>query len=141
MNARCMALLGCVAGTMVAAAATIGPLKLDKPLLAHWAFDEATGEICRDASGHQADATLDRPAPGLERMAGVFDGGLSLSGRHLLRCGRQPAFDAVEKLSKGKHEIVIAFDTADGLGWGIFACFGIPKSQRGKDKPAFPEAV
>ena len=99
MNARCMALLGCVAGTMVAAAATIGPLKLDKPLLAHWAFDEATGEICRDASGHQADATLDRPAPGLERVAGVFDGGLSLSGRHLLRCGRQPAFDAVEKLS------------------------------------------
>ena len=42
------------------------------------------------------------------------------------------------QLSKGKHEIVIAFDTANGQGWGIFVCFGIPKGQRGKEKPVFP---
>ena len=45
------------------------------------------------------------------------------------------------QLAKGQHEIVIAFDTANGQGWGIFVCFGIPKEQRGKDKPKFPEAV
>ena len=45
------------------------------------------------------------------------------------------------QLAKGQHEIVIAFDTAHGQGWGIFVCFGIPKGQRGKDKPKFPVAV
>ena len=45
------------------------------------------------------------------------------------------------KMARGRHEIVIAFDTANGLGWGIFACFGIPKGNRGKTKPVFPEVV
>ena len=42
------------------------------------------------------------------------------------------------QLSKGKHEIVIAFDTASGQGWGVFVCFEIPKEYRSKDKPVFP---
>ena len=45
------------------------------------------------------------------------------------------------QLSKGNHEIVIAFDTANGSGWGLFTCFEIPKKFRGKDKPVFPIAV
>ncbi|MCG3147206.1 MAG: hypothetical protein PCFJNLEI_00644 [Verrucomicrobiae bacterium] len=45
------------------------------------------------------------------------------------------------RLSKGDHEIVIAFDTAGGRGWGIFACFEIPQRQRGKIKPVFPKPV
>jgi hypothetical protein len=44
-------------------------------------------------------------------------------------------------LSKGNHEIVIAFDTASGSGWGLFTCFEIPKKLRGKDKPVFPQVV
>ena len=45
------------------------------------------------------------------------------------------------QLSKGNHEVVIAFDTAHGQGWGIFSCFEIPKPQRDKAKPVFPKVV
>jgi hypothetical protein len=44
-------------------------------------------------------------------------------------------------LARGSHEIVIAFDTANGRGWGIFACFGVPKGHRGKGKPVFPKVM
>ena len=43
------------------------------------------------------------------------------------------------QLSEGAHEIVVALDTADGLGWGIYLCFGIPRGQRGNGaKAVFP---
>jgi alpha-L-fucosidase len=43
-------------------------------------------------------------------------------------------------LSKGVHEIVIAFDTDGGQGWGVFFTWGIPKSARKTmTKPIFPE--
>ena len=33
-------------------------------------------------------------------------------------------------LDRGEHEIVIAFDTAAGKGWGIFSSWVVPKSER-----------
>ncbi|MEI6521141.1 MAG: alpha-L-fucosidase [bacterium] len=43
-------------------------------------------------------------------------------------------------MTTGQHELIIAFDTAEGRGWGIFSCFGIPHGQRGIDKkPVFPK--
>lgn len=45
-------------------------------------------------------------------------------------------------LDKGVHEIMIAFDTAKGKGWGIFCTFEIPKSARkGRARPVFPEPI
>ena len=44
-------------------------------------------------------------------------------------------------LSRGRHEIVVAFDTANGMGWGIFASFEVPEHHRGKGKPLFPQEV
>ena len=45
-------------------------------------------------------------------------------------------------LSKGAHEIVVAFDTDHGSGWGLFACFEIPRGHRAKGaKLVFPEAA
>ncbi|MCG3147453.1 MAG: hypothetical protein PCFJNLEI_00893 [Verrucomicrobiae bacterium] len=41
------------------------------------------------------------------------------------------------RLAKGVHEIVIAFDTSHGLGWGIFACF----DSTGMRRPVFPKRV
>ena len=38
------------------------------------------------------------------------------------------------KLAKGRHEIMIAFDTDEGYGWGI--CFSF--EYKGKGKPVFP---
>jgi hypothetical protein len=43
------------------------------------------------------------------------------------------------KLSQGLHEIVIAFDTAAGRGWGIYFSWELPKAARRQDsKPRFP---
>ena len=43
------------------------------------------------------------------------------------------------ELKTGEHELMIAFDTAEGRGWGIFTAFGIPVNQRKIDKkPVFP---
>ena len=46
------------------------------------------------------------------------------------------------RLTKGTHEIMIAFDTNGGLGWGIFFCFEVPEGRR-KDgsKAVFPKPV
>lgn len=46
------------------------------------------------------------------------------------------------RLSKGVHEIVIALDTAAGLGWGIYFRFRLPpKRQRRTSHPDFPTPV
>ena len=92
------ALLLTWAVTMLTVSA-VEPLKLDKPLLAHWTFDEATGGVCRDASGHGCDATSQKTPAGFDRVPAVFDGGLKFTGPHLLRCGEQPAFGKLAKLS------------------------------------------
>lgn len=34
------------------------------------------------------------------------------------------------ELSRGEHEIMIAFDLDHGNGWGVFFCFEIPKDER-----------
>jgi hypothetical protein len=45
-------------------------------------------------------------------------------------------------LRRGIHEIVVAFDTADGRGWGIFFEFEVPEAERKKGrKPAFPKLL
>jgi len=45
-------------------------------------------------------------------------------------------------MTAGRHELMIAFDTAAGRGWGIYACFAIPRGQRGiEKKPVFPRVV
>jgi alpha-L-fucosidase len=47
---------------------------------------------------------------------------------------------ATVKLTKGKHEVVIALDTDKGMGWGILVRFELPESERkGVTKPVFPE--
>ena len=80
-------------------AAPPAPLKLDKPLLAHWTFDEVLGNVCRDASSNGCDAASDRTPAGFERVPGVFDGGLNFTGRHLLRCVEKPAFGTMATIS------------------------------------------
>ncbi len=45
-------------------------------------------------------------------------------------------------LAAGQHELMIAFDTAAGRGWGIFARFEAPKHGRKKgEKPIFPAVI
>ncbi|MBI5684968.1 MAG: PD40 domain-containing protein [Verrucomicrobia bacterium] len=92
-------ILSFLASAAMVAAAPSEPLKLDKPLIACWTFDETMSGVCRDASGNGCEATAERTSIGVERVAGVFDGGLNFTGRHLLRCGEKPAFGPLAKLS------------------------------------------
>ncbi|MBI5820803.1 MAG: PD40 domain-containing protein [Verrucomicrobia bacterium] len=111
MKTRMMALLVLTTWAMLPTVGeSVEALKLDKPLIAHWTFDETMGDVCRDASGNGCDATAERGAAGFERVAGVFDGGLKFSGRHLLRCGEKPAFGKLAKMSFSVWVQPAAFD-------------------------------
>ncbi len=92
-------LCGLVFVCSLSASLAVEPLKLDKPLLACWTFDETSGLVCRDASGHGGDATSQKTPAGFDRVPAVFDGGLKFTGMHLLRCGEQPAFGRLAKIS------------------------------------------
>ncbi len=50
------------AGEAVSPGKPVAPLAIDKPLVAHWTFDEAFGEACQEASGNGPEATPARPA-------------------------------------------------------------------------------
>jgi len=69
-------------------------------LIAWWRFDEPSGDVCKDSSGNGCDAS---PEPGrgqgLQRVEGLFDRALSLSGQHLLRVPQRPDFAGRQKLS------------------------------------------
>lgn len=92
-------IFGVLASAAMVAAAPSGPLALDKPLIACWTFDETTGGMCRDLSGNGCDAVAERSAVGFERVAGVFDGGLNFTGRHLLRCAQKLEFGTMAGIS------------------------------------------
>ena len=59
----------------------VGPTAIDRPLIAHWGFDEQLGNRCRDASGNGYDASPERGASGLRRIQGLFGGAMSFSGK------------------------------------------------------------
>ncbi len=68
------------------------------------------------------------------------DGRAVLTVPQLLNPANPGRSQAEVKLAKGVHEIVIALDTAEGRGWGIYFSWGVPKSARkANSKPMFPE--
>ena len=71
MKTSCALLLTWV--VTLAAASAVEPLKLDKPLLARWTFDEATGGVCRDASDHGGEASSQKTPAGFERVPAGSD--------------------------------------------------------------------
>ena len=89
----------CVLGVLLLAGAAWGaepaetasgqaaaPARIEKPLVAHWSFDEQFGDVCRDGGPNGYDASPQgRHAPGMERVEGLFGTALSFSGSHMLR--------------------------------------------------------
>jgi len=72
-------LVGLLAGTL-GAAEPAAPR--EKPLVAHWTFDEAGGAVCRDASGNGWEATLRTSPTELPRRRGLFGSAAVLTGVH-----------------------------------------------------------
>ena len=78
----------------------VGPLDIDKPLLAHWSFDEAFGNRCADRSENCYHASSPRRRPeGLNRVDGLFGRAMQFSGRHLLSVPEKPDFRDAKKIS------------------------------------------
>jgi len=76
------------------------PLKIDKPLIAYWTFDELAGSVLRDASGNGHNALPEqRRSAGLQRTDGVFGRAMSFTGPHQLRVPGKPQFGRLEKIS------------------------------------------
>lgn len=76
------------------------PVRINKPLLAAWSFDESFGGTCRDTSGNKRDAVPERTPPAaLERVDGLFGKAVRLTGHHMLRVSDQPAFGELTKIS------------------------------------------
>jgi len=96
---RLITVIGVLAcGVPVAGDTPADPLRIDKPLIAHWDFDESFGATCADVSGNEYHASPAR-AGGTERIEGVLGNALSLSGSHLLQSASGPEFGELPALS------------------------------------------
>jgi len=92
------ALVAAAGETKLDVARNVEPLKIPKPLIAYWTFDEDCGPKCLDSSGAGHDATAAASAS-LERVPGVFGGAVGFSGQHMLHVPEKPAFDGLRKVS------------------------------------------
>ena len=76
------------------------PVRINKPLIAHWSFDEPSGGDSLDSSGNGHHASPERKqAPGLRRSEGVSGGAVEFSGPHMLRVPGKPEFAGLRKVS------------------------------------------
>ncbi|MBM3498207.1 MAG: hypothetical protein FJX74_06005 [Armatimonadetes bacterium] len=78
--------------------AVVASAQPNKPLLAHWTFDEVFGRECVDASGNGVDASP-QGAPNLVRAMGVFGNAMVLQGTHLLGVQGKPDLNGLRALS------------------------------------------
>lgn len=92
--------------------ALVQPLKIAKPLLASWNFDEPFGgTVCRDASGNRFDASTEGHWPaGLQRTPGVFGTAMTFAGHHNLHASAKLLPSALEKVSFSAWVQPTAFD-------------------------------
>ena len=79
------------------------PATINKPLVAHWTFDEIFGTGCVDSTGNGFDASSERPGgDGLRRAEGLFGSAMSFSGSHMLRVpDGKPDLNGLSALSFG----------------------------------------
>ena len=100
---------GCIASAETkGGGAPAGPLAIDKPLVAYWRFDKATGGTCADASGNGNTASP-AGAASLTRVEGVFGGAMSFAGGHKLQIPGKGDFARVKKITLSAWVMPVAF--------------------------------
>jgi len=63
-------------------------------LIAHWKFDESSGDVASDASGHGFNGTLINMDPGSDWVTGTHDGALDFDGNNdMVQIPHRPEFD------------------------------------------------
>ncbi|MCF7974894.1 MAG: hypothetical protein K9N55_13830 [Phycisphaerae bacterium] len=83
-----------------ALAQTVADRQKPGHLIAHWTFDEASGQVCADTSpnGHHA-VQGDLGAGPLERIQGVFGNALHFSGQHALQIPGKLDVSSIQKIT------------------------------------------
>jgi hypothetical protein len=95
-----MIAVACLAAPPDPSPAKPAPPPLSKATIAYWSFDEPSGALCRDASGHGYDAKTDQPgAVGLARTKGLFGNAMSFSGTHRLFAADKLELAPLSKIS------------------------------------------
>ena len=102
-------ILGLGLPTCSVAGDPIKPLRLDKPLIASWSFDEPLGSAYRDGSGNGCDASLESPG-GVESSLGLFGGAIRLRTPHKIHCGSRPAWSTLPAIALSAWVQPAAFD-------------------------------
>jgi hypothetical protein len=122
LHAATLGLVLVVSDTLLALAADradasrpVDLLRIDKPLVAYWSFDEEQGLVAQDTSGHAYHVPPDRGTSNIERVAGLFGRALSFSGRHMLRVYEKPSFTGLERVSFSVWAAPAAFEKYNHL--------------------------
>ena len=93
------------------ATASAAPLRLGKPLVAYWNFDDEFGDTCADVSGNQCDASPEgRRKSGLRRIEGMFGRAMHFPSRHKLRVPGKPKFGPMPRISLSAWVMPIAWE-------------------------------
>ncbi|HEY3321965.1 MAG TPA: LamG-like jellyroll fold domain-containing protein [Planctomycetota bacterium] len=68
--------------------------------VAHWTFDEESGDTLKDSTASKWDAGLSPADQGsVQRVRGIFGNALALTGNHRLTLNGNPPFEKFEKIS------------------------------------------
>ena len=104
-------LLALVVGSAVHASAAepARPGLVDKALIAHWTFDEETGNACADSRGRGHDASPEGPAV-LGRVEGLFGNAVKFPELHKLRVPGMPDVGCVERITLSAWTLPVEFE-------------------------------
>jgi len=103
---RCIACL--IAAVVTASAASAA----DKPLIAHWTFDDAPSSksACADSSENSLTATA-QSGKSLTRIEGVFGRAMHFAGRHRLQTASKDVFSKIENITLTAWVLPDSFQT------------------------------
>jgi concanavalin A-like lectin/glucanase superfamily protein/hydrazine synthase alpha subunit-like protein len=102
------AIKNCLIGTVILSICLVTLLSADaaqsnvepQGLIAHWTFDEESGNVCVDRSPHRNDAKLgERHGEQLNRVEGVFGKAVYFSGRHTLEVTKKRDFSNLREIT------------------------------------------
>jgi len=109
----------------------------------HPVFEDGDGIVCFSSAFKAPRTATWRVLLGHDGGMAMFVDGKRVLAEPIRRNPAVPARSSVDiRLSAGNHDILLAFDTDHGMGWGFFFQFEVPPEQRPHfGKPAFPRIL
>jgi Concanavalin A-like lectin/glucanases superfamily len=127
---------GCTPGPIEIA--TVPASNLTNGLIAHWAFDEDSGDVANDGSGNGHTGLLAGPGSGYGWITGEFGSALQFSGADYVTAPGIPratpsytvsAWVLIESTELGAPIANLISTEALGGGWALYATLPVPGQQ------------